>query len=263
MEKLLWPVILLVALVVFIALRVRRSNVGWRAWACYQVACVHRLLMTSCRQRNACTIPEEGAAIIVGNHTSPMDPMLLWSNHYSAFRSPGMRVIGWMMAREYFEASPIISWISRAMQCIPVDRDGKDMQSVRQSLQRLKDGKLLGIFPEGGLNEVDPDVRLRVGNTGATWLALKSGAPVIPVFIHDAPRSLSMVRCFLMRGKASLSYGEPIDLSRWQKRRLSDEELAEATDTIMRAIADLGGIGYTPVLQTEESEAEAAGTENV
>ncbi len=262
MEILLWPAILLAVVVGFIVWRVRLSRIGWRAWACYQVAAFHRLVMTSCCQRNACTIPEYGPAIIVGNHTSPMDPMLLWGNHFSAFRRPGMRVIGWMMAREYFEAAPIIRWISRAMQCIPVDRNGKDMQSVRQSLERLKEGKLLGVFPEGGLNEVDPDVRLRVGNTGVTWLALKSGAPVIPVFIHDAPRSLSMVRCFLIRGRASLSYGEPIDLSRWQKRRLSDEELADATDAIMKAIADLGGIGYTPVARSEKSEAEADGAES-
>lgn len=226
--------------------RVHVGRAGWPAWLCYQISVIHRLLLSRCRQNNACTIPEFGPAIIVANHTSPVDPVLLWTQHFSGFQRPHLRVIGYMMAREYYEGPRLINWICRAMESIPVDRNGRDMQPLRQALRRLKEGRLLGLFPEGRLNSQSPNTQLLPGDTGAAWLALKADVPVIPVFIHGAPRSQSMSLCFLLPARASLTYGQPLDLSRWRGRSLSATELADATDFIMQTLAELGGIRFTP-----------------
>jgi 1-acyl-sn-glycerol-3-phosphate acyltransferase len=230
----------------FVAWRSHVNRVGWQAWVCFQIAQVHRLLFSGCRQNNRCNIPETGPAIIVANHTSPADPVLLWTRHFAGFRSPHLRVIGYLTAREYYDGHPLINWVCRAMESIPVDRNGRDTQPLRLALRRLEEGRLLGLFPEGRLNESSPDSRLLPGDTGAAWLALKAGVPVIPVFIHRAPRHHSMVRAFFVRTRASLTYGEPIDLSRWKGRKLSAEQLADATDHIMGCLAELGGLQISP-----------------
>lgn len=205
--KSLWlltvPGLLLVATAWVVHQRVRASQVGCSAWICYQISVLHRLLFNHCRQNNACTIPENGPAIIVANHTSPVDPILLWTQHFSGFQRPHLRVIGYLMAREYYHRPWLIHQICRSMQCIPVDRNGRDMQPLRQALRRLNDGRLLGIFPEGRLNDTSPNTQLLPGDTGVAWLALKANVPVIPIFIHNAPRSSSMVFCFLRQTRTA------------------------------------------------------------
>jgi 1-acyl-sn-glycerol-3-phosphate acyltransferase len=228
--------------------RARTCAAGWRAWLCYQILRFHRLFFSRVRQNNACTIPEHGPAIIVSNHTSPVDPTLVWYRHYSEFRQPRLRVIGFMMAKEYY-GLPVIGWICRAMESIPIARAGRDMGPVREALRRLENGHLLGLFPEGGINIEAPDSQLRKAGTGIAWLSLKSRAPVIPVFIHNAPRSKSMVLSFLVRAKSRLTYGPAIDLSRWNSahnEKQSQATLCEVTDHIMKTLADLGGIRFTP-----------------
>jgi len=250
------PGLLLVAAAWIAHQRVRKSQVGWSAWICYQISVLHRLLFSHCQQNNACTIPEIGAAIIVANHTSPVDPVLLWTQHFSAFQRPHLRVIGYLTAREYYQRPWLIHQICRAMQCIPVDRNGRDMQSLRQALRRLQDGRLLGIFPEGRLNATSPNTQLLPGDTGVAWLALKANVPVIPIFIHNAPRSPSMALCFLLPTRASLTYGQPLDLSPWQGKSLSANDLADATDFIMHSLAKLGGIQFTPTPRPSAAQSQ-------
>ena len=233
-------------LLAFASWRVRVGRAGWPAWICYQIARVHRLCFVSVQQVGECSIPENGPAIIVANHTSPVDPVLIWTRHFVNFRRPHLRVIGYLTAREYFELPGFVNWVCRAMECIPVDRNGRDMQSVRSALERLKQGRLLGLFPEGRLNEETPSEQLLVGDTGIAWLALKAAVPVIPIFIENAPRSPSMVWVFFRRSRVRLIYGQPLDLSAWQGKRTSPELLAEVTDHIMGSLARLGGIRYSP-----------------
>lgn len=230
-------------------LRAWMCQAGWRAWVCYQILRFHSFFFSRIRQTNTCTIPEHGPAIIVSNHTSPVDPTIVWYRHFTNFRVPRLRVIGFMMAREYYKIRGPIGWICRAMESIPVERAGRDMGPVREALRRLEGGELLGLFPEGRINIATPDSQLQKAGTGIAWLALKSKAPVIPVFIQNAPRSKSMIFAFLVRSKTRLSYGPPIDLSRWytnQDEKLTQTVLFEVTDHIMKTLADLGGIQFTP-----------------
>lgn len=230
---------------------IHASRAGWKAWVCYQIAAVHRLLFSRCVLNNRCTIPESGPAIIVANHTSPVDPILLWTGHFSTFRQPHLRVIGYLMAREYYDHSAVIKWVCRAMECIPVDRNGRDVQPVKLALRRLQEGRLLGLFPEGRLNQSSPETCLLAADTGVAWLALKANVPVLPVFIHQAPRSDSMVRCFFVRTRSRLTYGPPLDLSPWRGTHWTQDQLADVTDLIMKSIADLGGIQFTPTARRE------------
>ena len=225
----------------------RKCPAGWRPWVCYQIAALQTTIFCRWQANNYCPIPESGPAIIVANHTSPVDPAILWRRHFANFSHRHLRVVGFMMAREYYLLAGPVGWACRSMQCIPVGRDGRDMAPVKEALERLKQGKLLGLFPEGRINAETPDSQLLPGGTGVAWLALKSKVPLIPVFIHCGPRSDSMVRVFFKFTRTRVTYGQPMDLSRWHDVKLSHDVLAEVTDLIMSEIAKLGGIRHTPV----------------
>ena len=235
------------AVVASLVLRsVKEAQWDWGAWFLYAVARVYGPGMFHCRVVNPpCPIPETGAALVVVNHRSPTDPIMVWLNHH--IRRDGrqhrhMRIIGFLTAAEYCTV-PGIAWICRKMQSIPVERNGQDMGPTREALRRLKDGRLVGIFPEGRIN---PGRDLLAGNQGLAFLALKSRVPVYPIFIEGAPRPTeNMVAPFIERCRVSVTYGEAIDLSHYYGQKLSQEILAEVTDLLMSKLADTGGVGFT------------------
>ncbi len=234
------------AFVIWAVWRVRVCGCGFQAWFLHWIAQIYTRVMFRLNAANDRTIPEDTPAIIIANHTSPVDPMLMWADHCRSFKSSKVRLPGFMTAREYCEIGGIVGWICRVMESIPVSRHGRDMTPAKQALQRLKNNELVGIFPEGKINDVAPDEQLIPGDTGAAWLALKSRVPVIPVYIRSAPRGKSMVSSFLVRTHSTLYYGNPIDISRWYDQRLNQEILREVTDEMMLHLAELGGVKPPP-----------------
>lgn len=246
-----WILCVALLMVAIASIRAATCSAGWRVWVCYQITVIHEMLFARCKTVNACPFPETGPAIIVANHTSPVDPALIWHRHFANFKKPRLRVIGFMMAREFYEKRGIIHWVCRTMESIPVERSGRDMKPIRKALKRLEAGHLLGLFPEGRLNVESPDQRLLPGGSGVAWLALKSKVPVIPVFIRNAPRAKSIIAPFLIRTHATLIYGEPIDLSAWYDKKPGHAELQKVTDLIMMKLAQLGGLEFTPNAEVE------------
>ena len=179
------------------------------------------------------------AALVVANHRSPGDPMLLWAGHADAPEQ--IRPIAFLMAKELYEV-PKLKWFYDALDTIPVARAGRDMAAVKTALKRLKDGGLVGVFPEGGINH--DDAALRPAVPGAAFLALATDAPVFPVGIRGAPRGRNLYLSLLKPARAELHYGDPVDLSDLRGKKKSPEVLAEATERIMRRVADLSGFAY-------------------
>lgn len=241
--------------------RVRVCGCGFQAWFLHAIARWYTRLMFRRKAATERTIPEHTSAIVIANHTSPVDPMLMWADHCANFKTAKIRLPGFMTAKEYCEIGGIVGWICGVMECIPVARHGRDMTPAKLALERLRDNELVGVFPEGKINDVAPDVQLIPGDTGAAWLALKSRVPVIPVYIHNAPRGKSMVGSFLVRTQSTLYYGQPIDISRWYGQRLTQDILREVTDEMMLRLAELGGVKPPPpiaVTTKDDDDASAA-----
>ena len=207
----------------------RRCSAGWLVWVYMGIVRVYMRLMSSWSSNIPCNWPSEGPGIVVGNHTSPVDPILLWYRHNHEWPPHHCRVVGFMVAKEYVAPRNIIGWICRVMQSIPVNRSGQDTEAVRAALRRLKSGELLGIFPEGHIN-VTPDDGLQPFNSGIAYIALKARVPIYPAFIHGAPRSTGMVACFFKRSKVRITFGEPIDL-----RELFGDEKKPSMETLEKA----------------------------
>src|SRR4051812_42213381 len=85
-------------------------------------------------------LPRDGPAILVCNHTSGLDPLLI--------QSVCPRLITWMMAREYYNVRGL-GWVFKAVGAIPVERSGRDLASTRAAMRALANGAILGVFPEG------------------------------------------------------------------------------------------------------------------
>ncbi len=202
-----------------------------------------------------CPFPQDSAALIVANHRSPADPVLLWQNHHLAGPTRRVRPISFLMAREFYEDRRL-TWFYKAMREIPVNRGGHDTAAVRQALARLKAGDLVGIFPEGGINTGPPG--LRAANPGVAFLALSTDAPVYPVYIDGAPVGASMAGSVLRSARTRLVYGDPIDLSAYRGRKKSQELLREVTDIILNRIASLGGVPYAGTLAPDEQPVKAS-----
>lgn len=180
------------------------------------------------RREGLCTIPAVGPAIVVANHNSTLDPFVLTS------ASPN-RVIGFMIAAE-FAKIPLFSRLVRAIDCVPVTRSGQDTASIKAALRHLQEGKILGIFPQGGIRDPAAPVEVR---EGVGMLALRSGVPVIPAYISGLKYSQKVIAPFFWRHNAVVRFGPPIDLSRWAGREKDREAYHEVAEHVMAAIMAL------------------------
>ena len=165
-------------------------------------------------------LPASGPAILVCNHVSSLDPMLLqWA-------CP--RLITWMMAREYYV--PGTRWLFDVIRIIPVERSKRDIVATRAAMRALEDGQVLGIFPEG---------RLAEGNiigpfqTGVAMMALKSNVDVYPASVEGTMRDRGMLEPFLFGQRARVAFGERVQLG---ESGFSKEAIERATGWIREAV---------------------------
>ena len=175
----------------------------------------------------------DGAYIVVGNHTSFLDPLLIGS--------VCRRRITFLMTVVVFR-SAILGWFYRVVRSIPLSLRGPgNRDALRAARAVLKRGEVLGVFPEGGISR---DGQMMRGNPGAVALVLAENVPVVPVFLHGAgailPLGCILPRLFL---PVHIRFGDPIAQSALldgapNRRR---DRLEFATQRIMDAVATLGG----------------------
>jgi 1-acyl-sn-glycerol-3-phosphate acyltransferase len=106
------------------------------------------------------------------------------------------------------------------------------MAATRAALRVLKDGKILGMFPEG---RIEPHHQLLPFQTGAAMLATRSGVPVFPAYLDGTQRQTGMMQAFLHPNHARLSFGPPLHLGDAEGR----DGLEAATAKIQAAVARL------------------------
>ncbi|MGE3315393.1 MAG: lysophospholipid acyltransferase family protein [Planctomycetaceae bacterium] len=233
--------------------RIFRRDVSWLVSALYAAERLYTGLVFHWRSNRRSNIPQEGPGLVISNHRSPVDPQFIWMNHHLAGPKRRIRVISYLVAREYYEVKAT-KWICKAMEAIPVGRDGKDMAPAREALRLLKAGKLVGVFPEGRINTGPSGSPLLPADTGIAWLALRAQVPVYPVYIHDAPRCVNMVSPFITPSRVRVCFGDPIDLAVYKDRRITRELLQEVTALLMSRLEETG---HAEDDATEESDAAA------
>jgi 1-acyl-sn-glycerol-3-phosphate acyltransferase len=172
------------------------------------------------------------AAVIVSNHISGIDPLLI--------QRTTDRCVHWMVAKEYVN-HPAMAWAFRILRVIAVNRAGVDTAATKQAIRLLEQGEPVGMFPEGRINTNPKETLLLPGRPGAAWVALRARAPVIPCYVAGAPYNGTALGSFLMPANTRVIVGQPIDISEFYDRADDREVQEELTKRFLKAIARLAG----------------------
>ncbi|GAA3623862.1 lysophospholipid acyltransferase family protein [Streptomyces chitinivorans] len=196
-------------------------------------------------------VPDEGAAIIAGNHLS-------FSDH---FLMPAIlhRRITFLAKAEYFTGPGLKGRLTaaffRSIGQIPVDRSGRGagQAAVEEGLRVLRRGELLGIYPEGTRSH---DGRLYRGRVGVASMALRAGVPVIPCAMVGTFELQPPGRRLPKIGRVTIRFGEPLDFSRFADQHGERTVLRAVTDEIMYTIMNLSGQEYVDLYAPDAKAAQ-------
>ncbi len=159
-------------------------------------------------------VPRTGPLIVACNHRSYLDPPVMGSFV--------PRQISYMAKKQLFDI-PIFGAAIAAVGAYPVDREGSATAAIKRSVEVLRAGGCVGIFPEGTRN-LDGTVEAR---TGVALLASLAKAPVLPACIVGSNRAKQL-------GEIKVAFGKPLWLP--TERKATRDDLANFTQQVMGAI---------------------------
>lgn len=148
-------------------------------------------------------LPAAGGAIVVANHISGLDPLLM----VAASRRP----LRFLIAYEQYNRFGL-RWLYRAAGCIPVERENRPERAFKEALKALEQGEVVALFPQGGIHLPEhPPKRLK---TGAVRLSYLSGCPIYPVHIEGVRGAGKVVLAVFIPGRPRLRSHDPITCGR-------------------------------------------------
>ena len=170
----------------------------------------------------------EQGALILANHQSFLDPL--------AVGLPFRRPVSFL-ARDSLFRVPVIGWILKKTHVMPINQQAASTNSLRDTIRRLQNGWLVGIFPEGtrtltgALGEMKP---------GFAAILRRAKLPVYPVGISGAYEALPMGSWFLKPTRVRVVFGEPISVQELEKfsNRDQDAELVELVRSRIEACCE-------------------------
>lgn len=171
-------------------------------------------------------MPEEGATLFCSNHT-----------HYFDIPLACVQLKRWIywIARESLFKSRFSAKFLPWWGAIPLDVNNSEPKTIKKIFQYLKEGKCLGIFPQGTRCSTPEKLRNTVPKTGAISFAIKTGATILPVAVDGE---------FKPFHKVTIILGDPYKIDLPPRTRLSDEELMFYTIDLMDRIFALRGKEY-------------------
>jgi 1-acyl-sn-glycerol-3-phosphate acyltransferase len=190
-------------------------------------------------------VPSQGPVILAANHRSFMDSLFL----PLVIR----RRVTFVAKAEYFDSWKT-KWFFGAVGQIPIRREGGSAseRALASATEVLESGDVFGIYPEGTRTR---DGYLHRGHTGVARLALRTGAPIVPVGMIGTDEiqatDAKLPRFFK---KVTIRFGEPIPLARYVGRQDDRKVLRQITDEVMFEIQQLSGYEYVDTYATKKAE---------
>lgn len=165
-------------------------------------------------------VPKDGSFILCGNHVHALDAPIIVVTAKRKIR---------FMAKEELFKNKFIASLANIFEVIPVKRGTADLDAIKASMKAIKDGDILGIFPEGTRNGMLKNASIKAG---AAFIALKTNTPVIPVGIEGS---------FKPFRKVVIRYGKPMNFSEYspKKGKPEKENLEIVSEKIMNEIIKL------------------------
>jgi 1-acyl-sn-glycerol-3-phosphate acyltransferase len=176
------------------------------------------------RARGIQRIPESGGALLLSNHLSFIDPLLIGL--------PLQRPVSYL-ARDTLFPVPVIGWILRHTYVMPLSRDTGGAAGIRETVRRLEEGFLVGVFPEGTRSK---DGSMGVLKPGFAALVRRTELPIYPVGIAGANRALGRGSLLLKPHSVRVVFGNPLPAEKIAELKQRGRE-AELVETVRAHIA--------------------------
>ncbi|MDZ4199164.1 MAG: lysophospholipid acyltransferase family protein [Kiritimatiellia bacterium] len=180
-------------------------------------------------------VPATGGCLLASNHASFLDPPALGG-------AIPFRLVHFMARRTLMKPWGL-RWVMPRLEIIPVDRVGGDVSALKAALRRLREGRMVALFPEG-TRSIDGSLLPPRGGIG--FLIAKAGVPVVPVYIGGSFQAWPRRRRFPRLHPITVTFGSPIqpeEIAAQGTDRGSFERLAER---VMQRIAELKGSDGSP-----------------
>lgn len=166
-------------------------------------------------------VPADGGVLLVANHQSYLDPVLV------AVRLD--RPVSFLAKSELFE-NKFFGWLIRSLHAFPVRQGRGDVRAIKETVERLQEGHVLNVYPEGSRTE---DGELGDVQAGIALIVRKAGVPIIPVAIIGAFNAWPKSRKLPRAGRARVIYGKPLDVS-----GLKSAEVVKLIERTLRSLLD-------------------------
>jgi 1-acyl-sn-glycerol-3-phosphate acyltransferase len=177
------------------------------------------------RARGMDRLPAVGGALLLGNHSSFIDPLLVGL--------PLRRPVSFLARNTLFQV-PVIGWILRHTYVMPLSRDTGGAAGIRETLRRLEEGFYVGVFPEGTRSA---DGTLGRFKPGFAALVRRTDLPIYPVGIAGAHRALGRGSLFLKPHRVCVVFGEPFPKKTIDELRQRGRE-DDLVETVRARIAE-------------------------
>lgn len=161
----------------------------------------------------------KGACVFVGNHYTLFDIVYPASTTWEG--------IHFLSKKENAQA-PVLGSLCRAVKVISANRDGNDVRALLDCFKCLKNGEKISVYPEGTRNKTDAE--MLPFKHGAAVMAIKAKVPIVPMMLYSRPR---FFRC------AHILVGDPVYLSEFYDKKLTDEEVSKADNKIREVLLNL------------------------
>lgn len=207
------------------------NNQFWSPRRIYRWA--HRLTYLFCKvmghieTQGVENIPREGGVLLVSNHISLLDPVIVGS--------AANREINFMARSNVFNV-PLLGRLISIFNAYPVNRGRPDLGALRRTISLLKTGNAALIFPEGTRSF---DGKLGKAHDGACFIAHRANVPTVPVFHRGAEKMMPRGSRRIRRAKLSVTFGKPIDFSHIVESEIKREMYQQMGVQMMGAISDL------------------------
>jgi 1-acyl-sn-glycerol-3-phosphate acyltransferase len=204
----------------------------------YFTAAAGMTLGWSLRTEGRQHVPRTGPALLIANHQSYLDPILvgLSTRRHLCY-----------LARKTLFNNPLFGWVIRMLNAVPIDQDGVGKEGIKAILQQLQRGRAVVVYPEGNRTE---DGAMQSLKPGIQLLIKRTEAPIVPVGIAGAYEAWSRWRKFPVpaplwlpagRGCLAVSVGKPLASRRFAHlpRERALKELHQALETQWRRALSL------------------------
>jgi len=171
-------------------------------------------------------IPDKGPFIIIANHVNFLDLLIMYPRVYPRVVTGFAKVETW--------DNPIMAYLFNILEAIPIRREEVDVTALRKALDILDQGKIVAVAPEGTRSR---DGRLQQGKPGVVMLALKSGAPLLPIVYYGGEKFRENIQKF-RRTSVHIDVGIPFRLDSHGERVTRDVR-EEMLDELMYQLAGL------------------------